>query len=39
MMDMEGLRQWLPGRTTGFGPLQEAVERQSFFETGEGTSA
>ena len=31
MMDMEGLRQWLPGRTTGFGPLSEAVERQGFF--------
>ena len=33
MMDMEGLRQWLPGRTSGFGPLSEAVERQGFFST------
>ena len=32
MMDMEGLKQWLPGRTTGFGPLGEAVDRLSFFE-------
>jgi len=31
MMDMEGLKQWLPGRTSGFGPLGEAVERQQFF--------
>jgi ABC-type phosphate/phosphonate transport system substrate-binding protein len=31
MMDLEGLREWLPGRTTGFGPLTEAVERQGFF--------
>jgi ABC-type phosphate/phosphonate transport system substrate-binding protein len=38
MMDMEGLRQWLPGRTTGFGPLQEALERQGFFSAREGAS-
>ena len=31
MMDMEGLKAWLPGRTTGFGALSEAVERQKFF--------
>lgn len=31
MMDMEGLKAWLPGRTTGFGPLTEAVEEQHFF--------
>jgi phosphonate transport system substrate-binding protein len=31
MMDMEGLKAWLPGRTTGFGALTEAVERQGFF--------
>jgi phosphonate transport system substrate-binding protein len=31
MMDLEGLKAWLPGRTTGFGPLSEAVERQHFF--------
>jgi len=33
MMDMEGLKAWLPGRTSGFGALTEAVERQSFFES------
>jgi phosphonate transport system substrate-binding protein len=32
MMDLEGLKQWLPGRTIGFGPLAEAVATQDFFE-------
>jgi phosphonate transport system substrate-binding protein len=32
MMDMEGLKAWRTGRTTGFGLLAEAVERQRFFE-------
>ncbi len=31
MMDLEGLKQWLPGRTSGFGPLTEAVQQQRFF--------
>ncbi len=31
MMDMEGLRAWLPGRTTGFGPLSQAVHRLDYF--------
>jgi ABC-type phosphate/phosphonate transport system substrate-binding protein len=34
MMDLEGLREWLPGRTSGFGPLQDATERQHFFAGG-----
>ena len=34
MMELEGLKEWLPGRTSGFGPLAEAVERQRFFEGG-----
>lgn len=32
MMDLEGLKAWLPGRTSGFGPLTEAVAKQRFFE-------
>lgn len=32
MMDLEGLRAWEPGRTTGFAALADAVERQRFFE-------
>ena len=32
MMDLEGLKAWLPGRTTGFGPLTAAVEAEGFFD-------
>src|SRR5262249_13528074 len=32
MMDMEGLKAWVPGRTTGFGILARAVERSDFFK-------
>lgn len=31
MMDLEGLKAWKQGRTSGFGPLDEAVSRQRFF--------
>lgn len=31
MMDLEGLKEWLPGRASGFAALDEAVERQGFF--------
>ncbi len=31
MMDLEGLKKWLPGRTSGFGPLSGAVASQWFF--------
>ena len=34
MMDMEGLRRWERGRTSGFTALAEAVESQRFFEAG-----
>jgi ABC-type phosphate/phosphonate transport system substrate-binding protein len=32
MMDLEGLKAWLPGRTTGFAALSDAVARLGFFE-------
>jgi phosphonate transport system substrate-binding protein len=32
MMNMEGLKAWLPGRTSGFALLAEAVQRQRYFE-------
>jgi ABC-type phosphate/phosphonate transport system substrate-binding protein len=35
MMDMEGLKEWLPGRTRGYAALSEAVTRQRFFEDGK----
>lgn len=31
MMDLEGLKKWEPGRTTGFAALTEAVEKLGFF--------
>ena len=33
MMDLEGLKAWLPGRTAGFGPLTAAVVSEQFFES------
>ncbi len=32
MMDLEGLKQWLPGRTSGYAVLSRAVATQRFFE-------
>ena len=31
MMDLEGLKAWLPGRTSGYAALQAAVQEQGFF--------
>jgi len=31
MMDMEGLKAWLPGRTTGYELLSEATQDQGYF--------
>ncbi len=36
MMDLEGLKEWLPARTSGFEPLSDAVDKQSFFEKTRG---
>jgi len=33
MMDMEGLKAWLPGRTSGYSALEAAVAEQDFFVT------
>jgi len=33
MMDLEGLKAWLPGRTTGFEALKAAVRSERFFES------
>lgn len=32
MMDLEGLKAWLPGRTTGFAALAHAAESERFFD-------
>jgi phosphonate transport system substrate-binding protein len=34
MMDLEGLKAWVPGRTTGYTLLQEAVDTQHVFDEG-----
>src|SRR5262249_12502824 len=31
MMDLEGLKAWLPGRTTGYAALEEATNLFQFF--------
>jgi hypothetical protein len=33
VMDLEGLRTWMPARLTGFTLLREAVEAFGFFDT------
>lgn len=37
MMDMEGLKEWRPGRTSLYGPLEAAVQAQGFFEKEQRT--
>jgi ABC-type phosphate/phosphonate transport system substrate-binding protein len=32
MMDLEGLKAWLPGRTSGFAALAAAVDAERFFD-------
>ncbi len=32
MMDLEGLKAWLPGRTTGYAALGDATRESGFFE-------
>ena len=36
MMDMEGLKAWVPGRLSGYAALAEAVEQQGFFKGSGG---
>ena len=31
MMDLEGLKRWLPGQTAGYEALEQAMEEQGFF--------
>jgi len=32
LLDMEGLKQWRDGRTSGYGPLEGAVADQGFYD-------
>jgi ABC-type phosphate/phosphonate transport system substrate-binding protein len=36
LLDLEGLKEWRPGRTSGYGPLEAAVTEQRFY-AGDGT--
>lgn len=31
LLELEGLRQWMPGRTSGYDQLEEAVDRLGFY--------
>jgi ABC-type phosphate/phosphonate transport system substrate-binding protein len=32
LLDLEGLKQWRPGRTSGYAPLEHAVDQLSFYD-------
>jgi phosphonate transport system substrate-binding protein len=32
LLDLEGLKAWCPGRTTGFGQLEQAVDESRFYD-------
>jgi phosphonate transport system substrate-binding protein len=32
LLDMEGLKAWVPGRTSGYGPLDAAVDALEFYD-------
>jgi phosphonate transport system substrate-binding protein len=32
LLDLEGLKQWRPGRTSGYGPLEQAVDLLGFYD-------
>jgi phosphonate transport system substrate-binding protein len=40
LLDLEGLKQWLPGRTSGYAQLERAVDASRFYDAqGEVTAA
>jgi len=39
LMELEGLKQWLPARTTGYAQLERAVERFRFYARAVSQSA
>ena len=32
LLDLEGLKQWRPGRVSGYGPLEQAVDHDGFYD-------
>jgi ABC-type phosphate/phosphonate transport system substrate-binding protein len=39
LLDLEGLKQWVPGRTSGFGPLTRAVDETGFYDASGAVTA
>ena len=39
LLDLEGLKAWLPGRETGYRALERAVERAGFYDAKGGVTA
>jgi phosphonate transport system substrate-binding protein len=39
LFDLEGLTAWLPGRTSGYAALQEAVQQAGFYDEGGAVTA
>ncbi|MFO1400841.1 MAG: PhnD/SsuA/transferrin family substrate-binding protein [Steroidobacteraceae bacterium] len=33
LLELEGLKQWLPGRTSGYAQLERAVDEEAFYAT------
>jgi phosphonate transport system substrate-binding protein len=38
LMELEGLRQWLPARTSGYAQLEKAVQRFHFYSSAASTA-
>jgi hypothetical protein len=32
LLDLEGLKRWRPGRVSGYGPLEAAVDGMQFYD-------
>ncbi|WP_433782072.1 phosphate/phosphite/phosphonate ABC transporter substrate-binding protein [Actinomycetospora sp. CA-101289] len=39
LLDLEGLKQWVPGRIGGFGPLNRAVDETGFYDADGAVTA
>jgi phosphonate transport system substrate-binding protein len=40
LLELEGLRVWEPGRTTGYGALERAVDETGFYgPSGDGNGS
>lgn len=39
LLDLEGLTRWVPGRTSGFGPLAAAVDESGFYDADGAVTA